>query len=485
MKNDIVPSLDHERSLLVVDDDLDFLNELRVMLQSNDVRSVITLSNSKAVLPKLEEGGISVLLMDWVMPGLTGSELLPLVVQRFPHIPVIVLTAVNDLATAIASIKQGAFDYITKPVDTNRLLLNIHKAFQISELSSQNKLLKNYLLGEPLARPDCFNEILTRSTKMQAIFKVVETIAPSLHPVLITGETGVGKELIAQSIHKASGLKGKFVPLNVAGLDDIMFTDTLFGHKKGAFTGATDAREGLIAKAQGGTLFLDEIGDLSMESQVKLLRLLQEHEYYRLGSDALVKSDARIIAASNRNFPFLIERDKFRQDLFQRLCFHEIQVPPLRERPEDIPLLASHYVKLSAETYGRTAPRFAREVIFAMQEYEFPGNVRELISKIGSAVAHNNREVLNLQDFPGIPSRFRAKNTIRFAYDGLFSMQATFEQFPTLDEMEQMLIEQALKVTEGNKKAAADLLGITRPTLHKRLTEHRAESAILSQALAQ
>ena len=461
--------VENDQAVLVVDDNCDFLNELRLMLLSKDVRSVMTLSDSKAVLPMLEQGGISVVLLDWVMPDLTGADLLPLITQRYPHIPVIVLTAVNDLETVVNSIKQGAFDYMTKPVDLDRLLLSIHKAFQISELSSQNRLLKSYLLGEPLARPSCFSDIQTCSIKMQAIFKIVETIAPSRHPVLINGETGVGKELIALAIHKASGLKGKFVPLNVAGLDDIMFTDTLFGHKKGAYTGATDSREGLIAKAEGGTLFLDEIGDLSMESQVKLLRLLQEHEYYRLGSDALVKSDARIIAASNRNFAQLISRDKFRQDLFQRLCFHEIHIPPLRERTEDIPLLADYFVKTAASTYGKIPPRISRELMCALHEYEFPGNVRELMSKIISAVAHNHRDVLTIQDFPGVPSQYRSRSTVRFAYDGLVSLQATFERFPTLEDMERLLIEEAMKVTEGNKTIAADMLGITRPTLHKRL----------------
>jgi len=461
----------NDQSVLIVDDDSDVLNELRVMLLSNGIRDIITLSDSSAVIAELDKGGISVLLMDWIMPGLTGSELLPLIVQRFPHIPVIVITAVSDVQTVVNCIKQGAFDYITKPVDSDRLLLTIQKAFHISELASQNRILRNYLLGEPLAHPEHFSDIVTCSDKMQALFKLIETIAPSRHPVLINGETGVGKELIARSIHKASGFKGAFVPVNVAGLDDIMFSDTLFGHRKGAFTGANEAREGLIAKAQGGTLFLDEIGDMSPESQIKLLRLLQEHEYYRLGSDALVKSDARIIAASNQDIDALINQGKFRQDLYQRLCFHELKIPPLRERREDIMPLIEHYVAKAAAIYEKDIPDFSRELYIALQEYDFPGNVRELISKVSRGVAHSRRGILTLQDFPGVPVKMNlGRPAVRVATDGLFKLQATFEQFPNFEDIERLLSDEALKLAKGNKTAAAELLGISRPTLQKKLT---------------
>ncbi len=466
-------------SVLIVDDDNDVLNELRLMLLSNGIRDIITLSDSRSVLSELDKGGVSVLLLDWIMPGLTGAELLPTIIQRFPHIPVIVITAVSDVQTVVSCIKLGAFDYITKPVDSDRLLLTIQKAFHISELASQNRILRNYLLGEPLAHPEHFSDIVTCSDKMQALFKLIETIAPSRHPVLINGETGVGKELIARSIHKASGFKGAFVPLNVAGLDDIMFSDTLFGHKKGAFTGANEPREGLIAKAQGGTLFLDEIGDMNHESQIKLLRLLQEHEYYRLGSDALVKSDARIIAASNRDIEAMIREGKFRQDLYQRLCFHELHIPPLRERKEDILPLIEHYVAKAAAIYEKDIPDFSRELYVALQEYDFPGNVRELISKVSRGVAHSRRGVLTLQDFPGVPAKLNTgRPAVRVAPNGLFKIQATFEQFPSFDDLERLLSDEAMKAANGNKTAAAELLGISRPTLQKKLTNAQSADAV-------
>ncbi|WP_243688759.1 sigma-54-dependent transcriptional regulator [Geotalea toluenoxydans] len=349
------------QSVLIVDDDTAVLDELRLMLLSNGIRGIETISDSSEVVSRLEQNNYSVVLMDWIMPGLTGAELLPLLARRFPHVPVIVITAVSDLQTVVRCIKQGAFDYMTKPVDADRLLLTVEKAFHISELANQNKVLRGYLLGEPLAHPEHFSDLITRSEKMQSLFKLIETVAPSCHPVLIQGETGVGKELIARAIHRSSEFSGAFVPLNVAGLDDFMFSDTLFGHKKGAFTGANEPREGLIAKAQGGTLFLDEIGDMTMESQVKLLRLLQEREYYRLGSDVLIKSDARIIAASNHDFSALITQGKFRHDLYQRLCFHELHIPPLRDRSQDIIPLVEHYVAKAATSYEKPVPDISRD----------------------------------------------------------------------------------------------------------------------------
>jgi DNA-binding NtrC family response regulator len=465
MKNPVV-----NQSILIVDDDTDILDELRLMLLSNGIRGVETLADSREVLSRLEQKSYAVVLMDWIMPGVTGAELLPLLIRRFPQTPVIVTTAVNDLQTVVRCIKQGAFDYITKPVDAERLLLTVEKAFHISELANQNKVLRGYLLGEPLSHPEHFSDLITRSEKMQALFKLIETVACSSHPVLIQGETGVGKELIARAVHRSSGFQGPFVPLNVAGLDDFMFSDTLFGHKKGAFTGANDPREGLIAKAQGGTLFLDEIGDMAMDSQVKLLRLLQEREYYRLGSDVLIKSDARIIAASNRDFADLMAKGKFRHDLYQRLCFHELHIPPLRDRNQDILPLVEHYVAKAADSYGKQVPDLSRELLVALQEYGYPGNVRELISKINRGVAQSRGTVLTLNDFPELkPKGGNGRSTVKLAYDGLFCLQATFEQFPNFTDLERLLSDEALKVTNGNKTAAAELLGISRPTLQKKL----------------
>ncbi|HEY4743481.1 MAG TPA: sigma-54 dependent transcriptional regulator [Desulfuromonadaceae bacterium] len=463
---------EREQTILVVDDDADFLNEVRLMLVSNDIKDVITLNTSGDLLKTLDRGGIGVLLMDWIMPGMTGADLLPVVVQRYPHIPVIVMTAVSDLQTVVGCIKQGAFDYITKPIDANRLLSSLYKAFQISELANQNRRLKDYLMGDSLSRPEIFDAILTANSRMQAIFKIVETMRGSYNPVLITGETGVGKELIARAIHRASGLKGQFVPLNVAGLDELMFDDTLFGHKKGAFTGAQEFREGLIAKAQGGTLFLDEVGDMGHESQVKLLRLLQEREYYRLGSDALIKSDARIVAASNHNFDTLLEQGRFRRDLYHRLRSHHIHIPPLRERRDDISLLLDHFLQTSAKDAGRPVPAVSADVRQALEEYDFPGNVRELMNMVHHAVTANDAASLTVRDFLGANApEGRVQRNLRIYRDRDFRMQMNYQEFPSLSLVEQMLIDEALRITGGSKAQAAELLGISRPTLNKKLAQ--------------
>ena len=460
----------HDRTILVVDDNIDFLNEVRLMLLSNDISDIITLDSSSDVLAAVEKGGVAVILMDWMMPELSGADLLPILIQRFPHIPVIIMTAVNDVQTVVGCIKQGAFDYITKPIDVNRLLTGINKAFQLNELATQNRKLKDYLMGDTLLKPEIFKDILTANPRMQAIFKIIETMSGTYNPVLVTGETGVGKELIARAIHQSSGLSGPFVALNAAGLDDIMFADTLFGHKKGAFTGAHEQREGLIAKAQGGTLFLDEIGDLGIDSQLKLLRLLQEREYYRLGSDALIKSDARIIAASNCDFEAMMNSGRFRRDLYHRLRNHHIHIPPLRERREDISLMIDSFMLAASRGCGRPLQTINSQARDVLEAYGYPGNVRELKHLIEQAVACNPSPVLDVPDFLSIDNGVSIpKRNLRILRDGNFNLQASFDAFPSMDTVEQLIIEEALRMTQGNKSMAADLLGISRPTLNRKL----------------
>jgi DNA-binding NtrC family response regulator len=368
--------------------------------------------------------------------------------------------------------KMGAIDYVTKPVDSARLLTCVGSALRITELAAQNRQLQNYLLGEPVSCPGTFRDIVSHNDQMQAIFKVIETIAPSRYPVVITGETGVGKELVARAIHRGSGLEGEFVALNVAGLDAHMFEDTLFGHNKGAFTGANERREGLIQKAQGGTLFLDEIGDLSLDSQMKLLRLLQENEYYRLGSDVVLKNEARIIAATNKDLQKLQRQGVFREDLYHRLSCMKLHIPPLRERKDDIMLLVQHYVKSAAREMGKSAPKVSVELRLLLEEYHYPGNVRELINKVSSAVVANKTGILTLEDFPDLLLSHRATRDMTAALgNSQFSLQLVFPAFPTMEQVELVMLEQALKLTGGRKGAAADLLGVCRQTVVKKMSE--------------
>lgn len=458
------------RVILLVDDDADFRNELRRILQVNGFTNLEIAASGMAALERLDRGGVSMLLLDMVMPGLSGTELLDIIGERHPTVPVIMVTAVNDITMIVNCIKNGAFDYLTKPLDTGRLFAAVTKALKFSELNTHNRQLRNYLLGERLASPEHFADMLTVSERMKAVFKLVEMIAVTEHPVLISGETGVGKELLARSVHAASGLSGEFVSVNVAGLDDVMFSDTIFGHRKGAFTGASESRDGLIRKAEGGTLFLDEIGDLSAESQKALLRLLQEKEYYRLGSDILYRSNARVVAATNRDIPSLIAAGTFRRDLYHRLNIHEVRLPPLRERRKDIAFLALHFCKTAAEALGKEPPAIAPDLLMALQAYDFPGNVRELVNLVNNAVACNRSGVLTLQDFPELRSAsVQGRGVVRVAAEANFTLHAVFESFPKTEEVERLLVLEAMRLSGGNKAAAAELLGISRPTLNRKL----------------
>lgn len=471
-----------KQTILVLDDDQSFLDSMRRLLISNNFKDVVTLNKSEELLDVLEKREFAVILMDWIMPGLGGDKLLPVVIERYPDMPVIIMTGIDDAQHIVGCIKQGAFDYLTKNTDSNRILSCIDKACQFNEITRQNRRLKRYLLGETLSSPETFSGILTTNPHMQAIFKIIETMSISSNPVMITGETGVGKELIAGAIHRSSCVTGEFVALNVAGLDDQMFTDTLFGHRKGAFTGAHESREGLISKAQGGTLFLDEIGDLGNDSQVKLLRLLQEREYYRLGSDILIKSDARIITASNADFNAVVSQGQFRRDLYHRLRSHHIHIPPLRERAEDIPLLIDHYLQNSAVSMGRAVPSISKEARDALMSYHYPGNVRELINLLHNSVACNNSNTLTLKDFPGIGSTsLIAPQDFWIIRDKQFHIHATFPKFPSLEAVEKLLINEALRLSSGNKSIAADLLSIARSTLHRKLPIDRNEMTDCSE----
>jgi DNA-binding NtrC family response regulator len=456
-------------TILIVDDDIGFMESVRRTLITNNCTNVMMLDDSRKIISELDRGGISVILLDWIMPHVSGAELLQEVISSHPAIPVIIMTAVTDAETIVNCIRQGAFDYITKPLDENRLLSCLNKAVQVSAYEERIQRLTAYLQGAPVARPELFDDIVTNSPKMHGVLKTIETVASTRSPILITGETGVGKELIAHAIHRASNLPGKLVSVNVAGLDDDeIFSDTLYGHVKGAFTGASEAREGLISQAAGGTLFFDEIGDLGQKSQVKLLRLLQEQEYYSIGSDSVKKCTARIVAASNRNFDEMRRNGEFRNDLYFRLCGYHIRVPSLQERPEDIPLMLAHFVKKEARELGKTPPIIPQNVLQALQEYDFTGNVRELINMVKNAVTLSSSRHLSIDDFLGTDIG-PYHDTLRVIKDKPFRLQAAFEAFPNLEDVERLMVEEALHASNGNKRMAARILGISRTTLLKKL----------------
>ncbi|MFO7446596.1 MAG: sigma-54 dependent transcriptional regulator [Ignavibacteriaceae bacterium] len=466
------PKITPDNPILLVDDEEHFLLSAELTLSSNGIKNIETCKDSSRVMDLLEQKPYSLVVLDINMPHLSGLDLLPAIVTAYPGIPVIVITAINDVDSAVFCMREGAFDYIVKPVDDTRLVSSIKRGLELTEIRSENEMLKQSLLRTNLENPEAFNEIVTHSNTIVSIFRYIEAIAKTSLPVLITGETGAGKELFAKAVHNVSGRKGDLVPVNVAGVDDNFFSDTLFGHKKGAFTGAETERKGLIEKAENGTLFLDEIGDLSIESQVKLLRLLQDGQYYPLGSDVAKLSNARIIVATHRDIKAMQANNTFRQDLYYRLKSHQITIPPLRERKTDLPYLIDHFISIAADQLGKKRPAVPKELYTILSNYSFPGNIRELEGLIFDAISLHKSGVLSLETVrkriadSNQDTNSRSSSGPSDHIEGLITFPG---RFPTLKETEDSLIEEALKRARGNQTIAAELLGISRRALNNRL----------------
>ena len=462
--------------LLLVDDEVHTLRGYEILLLAEGISSVLACQSGQEALTHLSQGGIACILLDLAMPGMSGEEVLSIVTRDYPETPVIVVTATNDVETAVRCMKAGAFDYIVKPVDPTRLVTAVKRALDFQELRYENALLKQRVIDKTLEHPEAFADIITQNEKMKSIFRYIESIAGTIQPVLITGETGVGKEMIARVLHHLSKRQGDFVSVNIAGLDDNVFADTLFGHKRGAFTGADRDRGGLVEKSAGGTLFLDEIGDLNNSSQVKLLRLLQEREYYPLGSDAPRSVDARIIVATNRDLHALQASGQFRNDLYYRLRLHLVHLPPLRERRDDIPLLVEFFLQEAALELGVPTPVPPQELFALLSTYSFPGNIRELRAMIYEGLSRHEAGKLSIDTFKEMTGHHAPSETperihpIPLHPDPFVSL----DRLPTLEESEDLLIQEALKRTNGNQTLAAALLGITRQTLHRRLNTKKA-----------
>jgi DNA-binding NtrC family response regulator len=436
--------------------------------------NTITCQDSRKVMTILAGKPIDVMLLDLNMPHIDGEDLLAMVHKDYPDIPVIIVTGAVDVDTAVRCIKTGAYDYVVKPVEEDRLITAVSHAISYQELRRENQALKQHIISDTIEHPEAFQKIITQNRKMHSIFHYIESIAGTSQPVLIRGETGVGKELIAQSVHTLSKLAGAFVAVNVAGLDDNVFSDTLFGHVKGAFTGADTVRRGLIEQASGGTLFLDEIGDLSPASQVKLLRLLQEGEYLPLGSDEARQSNARIVASTHRDLMARQNSGKFRRDLIYRLRTHRIHIPPLRERLEDLPQLVDHFLGEAAIALNKKKPTHPEELIPLLQTSSFPGNIRELQSIIFDAVSRHKSGILSLDVF--ISHIYREGKSPDTADEGQQGKSApvSFSKYelPTIKEATQLLITEAMNRSSGNQSIAARLLGISQQALSKRLKKN-------------
>ncbi len=472
-------NLNPANPILIVDDEYGILLAMETTLKMAGLNNTITCQDSRNVADILSEHKVGVVLLDLNMPHIQGEKILTIINHEFPEIPVIVVTGAIDVETAVRCMKEGAFDYVLKPVEEGRLITALVRALSFGELKQENRALKQHILTDKLESPETFKEIITQNKKMTSLFLYIESIAQTSQAVLITGETGVGKELFAKTIHDLSGLKGNFVAVNMAGLDDTVFSDTLFGHTKGAFTGADRMRQGLIEKAAGGTLFLDEIGDLSISSQVKLLRLLQEGEFLPLGQDEARKTNARIIAATHEDL-FALEREgKFRKDLIFRLRTHHIQIPPLRERLDDLDLLVDNLLSDAAKELNKKVPTPPRELITLLRTYSFPGNIRELQSIVFDAVSRHKSRILSLDAFKNHIAGEQENKSITAMPNPETHSNITFAgDLPTIKQATHFLVVEAVKQSRGNQSIAAEILGISQQALSKRLKNKGLQDSI-------
>ncbi|MCF6265305.1 MAG: sigma-54 dependent transcriptional regulator [Desulfuromusa sp.] len=465
MEKKLYPSF----GVLLVDDEIPWLRSLSLTLEGpGGVTNLHQCQDSREVMSVLERNDIGLVLLDLTMPHISGEQLLEQIVTEYPQIRVIILSGMNQLETAVNCMRSGAFDYFVKTVDEERLVDGVRRAIRMVELESENHAIRTRFFHDQIDAPEVFAPIVTNNPAMRARFQYLEAVAPSSQPILITGESGVGKELVAQAIHTLSCNSGLLVSVNVAGLDDNMFADTLFGHVRGAFTGAESVRKGMIEKAAEGTLFLDEIGDLSGASQVKLLRLLQNGEYYPLGSDQPKLMSARVVVATHADLDAMMAAGKFRRDLYYRLYSHHVNLPPLRERKDDLPLLLEHFLTEAALKLGKKKPTPPKELAVLLSTYSFPGNVRELEAMIYDAVSQHNGKTLSMKSFL---QRIDSQND-HLHIEQPLSTENPFvrmDKLPTLQQVGKLLVDEAMQRSTGNQSIAARLLGISQPALSKRL----------------
>jgi DNA-binding NtrC family response regulator len=464
-------------AILLVDDEAAWLRSLSITLERAGLTNLVTCEDPRQVAAVLEARDVGVVLLDLTMPAMSGEELLARIGAEHPGVTVMVVSGMNQVETAVRCVKLGAFDYFVKTDEDDRLVSGVLRAVRMQELQRENADMASRFLSEGPRHPEAFRGIVTGDRAMRTLFSYVEAVAKSPHPLLVTGESGAGKELIARAAHELSGCRGPLVAVNVAGLDDTVFADTLFGHVRGAYTGADQPRRGIIEEAADGTLFLDEIGDLSVASQVKLLRFLQEGEYLPLGSDRPKRVKARVIVATHQDLAAKERAGTFRRDLFYRLRTHRVHVPPLRDRKGDIPLLVDHFLDEAARSLGKKKPTAPRQLAQLLATHDFPGNVRELKAMVFDAVSVHKERVLSMDSFlDAIGHRPAAQKVTTPADDA--AAQNPFsglERLPSFPETLELLVQEAMARAGGNQTLAARLLGLSQPALSKRLKSYRRE----------
>jgi DNA-binding NtrC family response regulator len=440
--------------LLVVDDEKNIREGLAASL-SMDGYEVVTAAQGEDGWKRFQKGDLDLVITDLRMAGLSGEDLLKRVTAESPGIPVIVLTGHGTVETAVAAMRNGAYDFLTKPVNLDRLSLLVKRALQNREL-----LLKHRRMEEELERHKQFETIIGTSGPMRRVFDTISRVAPAKASVLITGESGVGKELVADAIHELSPRKGKpLVKVHCAALAASLLESELFGHEKGSFTGATTRKRGRFELAHEGTLFLDEIGEIDQNIQIKLLRVLQEKKFERVGGEETIETDVRIVAATNKELKGEIEKGNFREDLYFRLNVVNILVPPLRERKDDLPLLITSFLKEFARENGKAVDGIDEKARAAIYAYDWPGNVRELRNCMESAVVMSKGPVITEDDLPPTVGRKSDEGWIRIPLG------------TSLEDAEKIIIRDTLTFLQGNKSKTAEVLAIGRKTLHRKLAD--------------
>lgn len=449
--------LPEDAPILVVDDDEGLLLSVRTTLLSAGFPEPAVVSNSRRVMPLLRKNRFQLLLLDLVMPNMSGMGLLEAVKREYPEIVCIIVTATDEVATAIQAIKLGAYDYLVKPVSAEDLIIVVRRALERYELRKSVTRYETIQSFATVEHPEAFEQMVAEDESMALVFRQVEAVAPTDYSVIVSGESGTGKEMLARILHKLSKRSDKpFVAVNMAAFNNTLFEDAFFGHTKGAYTHALGERKGFFEVADGGTLFLDEITELDSGLQAKLLRVLQEKEFYRIGSAASRKIDVRIIAATNRNILNEVKTGQFRADLFYRLSMYTIKIPPLRERRKDILPLARHFVRVYGSDKTPPVTDISEELGRNLLDYSFPGNIRELENMIAGAVLLENDTVLHHESVHDLPQRF-SKMAIE---DG---------DWPTLDELEKRYLIRVLQKTGGNRKKAAEILGVNLTTIYRKI----------------
>ncbi|TXT42101.1 MAG: Fis family two component sigma-54 specific transcriptional regulator [Spirochaetes bacterium] len=442
-------------TILIVDDERNIRDGLAEAFGMEGYETVVA-SDGQEGMKILDERYIDLVITDLKMAKVSGTELLQHVKRQWQNIPVIIITAHGDISEAVQAMQFGALDFITKPLDLDHLLKLTKNALEFRELS-----IKNQELREEIEAQQRISSIIGKSPAMRKIFDLVRKVAPTKANVLVTGESGVGKELIADAIHNLSPRRDKpLVKVHCAALAESLLESELFGHEKGAFTGAQTKKRGRFELADSGSLFLDEIGEINQNVQIKILRVLQEKKFERVGGESTIEVDVRIIAATNKDLKQEISEGRFREDLYYRLNVVNIEVPPLRERREDIPLLATTFLQEFSQENGKEIEGFEPRARQALYAYDWPGNVRELRNCIESAIVMASGRFVAMEDLPPGPRSTQEKREIHIP------------AFSSLDEAEKILIAETLAITGGNKTKTAEILKIGRKTLYQKIEEY-------------